>query len=437
MIEPHAVRRTYKSTNLQLSQPISPATHRPFRTQVCEMNPETNLIVLCARISQSALEVSSLRSALSEPLNWTVLEQNAEDHAVMPIVAHVLTQHGKELLPQNILKILQDRLLRAAYNNLAWLQEWLRVLQALANSRIPVISFKGPALGLMAYGSLALREFADLDLLVRRCDVLRTRDVLVHHGYVLNSVVPDDTDGALTRSDDCQISFAKNDERGMKLDLHWGVMPKWSSFQLEVGSLFESASVVRHETISFLCLSPEHLLLLLCAHGTKHCWSNFRLLCDVACHVQSNPNLNWDLCIHLAESSGCDLVMKHGLLMTTEILNLVLPERISQYICDDAKARLLVGKAQAFLFRENKDHSPYLDDRSRYLEVLRYRLACERARPFRKGAATVLRRAFIPNEADWRSLRLPRGLYFLYYLFRPIRLVIERLSILGGRLDWR
>ena len=128
--------------------------------------------------------------------------------------------------------------------------------------------------------------------------------------------------------------------------------------------------------------------------------------------------------------------MKHGLLLTTQILNLELPERISQYICDDAKARLLVDKAQTFLFRENKDLSPYLDDRIRYLEVLRYRMAFERAHPFRNGVATLLRRAFMPNEADWRRLRLPRGLYFLYYLFRPIRLVMERLST-AARLDCR
>jgi len=252
---------------------------------------------------------------------------------------------------------------------------------------------------------------------------------------VLDSIVPDNTDAAFNRFSDRQISFAKNDDYDIKLDLHWGVLSEWSSFQLDVASLFESALVERHERISFLSLSPEHLLLLLCAHGTKHCWSNLRLLCDIACHVRSNPNLDWDLCTRLAESSGCDLVMKHGLLLTTQILNFALPEPISQYICDDTKARLLVGKAQTFLFRENKDHSPYLDDRSRFLEVLRYRLAFERAHLFRNGAATILRRAFIPNEADWRSLRLPRALYFLYYVFRPIRLVIERLSILGGRLD--
>jgi len=433
MIKARLVHRPYNQESSPPNASLVPTSIDRLR----EMNPETNLVVLCARMFLSDSEPSSLRSALTAPLNWGLLEQSAQRNAMMPLVAYVLAQHGTGFIPKDTLKKLQERLLCTAQKNLAWLQEWLRVLDVLADSRIPVISFKGPALALMAYRNLALREFADLDLLVRPCDVVRTRDVLLHNGYVLNSVVPDNTDAALNRFSDRQISFARNDNHEINLDLHWGVTSEWSSFQLDVGSLFESALVERRERVSFLSLSPEHLLLLLCAHGTKHCWSNLRLLCDVACHVQSNPNLDWDLCTRLAESSGCDLVMKHGLLLTTQILSLELPQRISQYVCVDAKARLLVSKALTFLFRENKDHSPYLDDRSRYLEVLRYRLAFERAHPFRNGAATVLRRAFIPNEADWRSLRLPRGLYFLYYLFRPIRLVIERLSIRRFRLDGR
>src|SRR6516162_11621560 len=189
-----------------------------------EMNPETNLVVLCARIFLSDSELSSLRSALTAPLNWRLLEQSAQSEAMVPLVAYVLTRHGTGLIPQDTLKKLQERLLRTAQKNLAWLHEWLTLLDALANSRIPVISFKGPALALMAYRNLALREFADLDLLVRPCDVVRTRDVLLHNGYVLNSDVPDNTDAALSRFSDRQISFGKNDNHEIKLDLHWGVV---------------------------------------------------------------------------------------------------------------------------------------------------------------------------------------------------------------------
>ena len=400
------------------------------------MNPETNLVVLCARMFLSDSTLSSLRSALTAPLNWELLEQRAQSDSIMPLVAYVLTQYGAGLIPQDTLKKLQEQLLRAAQQNLAWLHEWLTVLDALADSRVPVISFKGPALALMAYRNLALREFADLDLLVRPCDVVRTRDVLLHNGYGLNSVVPHNTDAALNRFGDRQISFAKDDNHEIRLDLHWGVLSEWSSFQLDVGSLFESAFIERHERISFLSLSPEYLLLLLCAHGTKHCWSNLRLLCDVACHVQSSPNLNWNLCLRLAEPGG-DLVIKHGLLLTRQVLGLQLPEWITRYATSDPKAHWLAGKAQTFLFREDPNQSPYLDDRTRYLQVLRYRLALEETRRFRRAAALLFRRAFIPNEADWRSLRLPRSLYFLYYFLRPIRLVIEQLPIRRVRLDGR
>ena len=432
MIEPRLVYRPYNQESSSPNASLVPTSIDRLR----EMNPETNLVVLCARMFLSDSEPSSLRSALTAPLNWGLLEQSAQRNAMMPLVAYVLAQHGTGLIAQDTLKKLQERLLRTAQKNLAWLQEWLRVLDVLADSRIPIISFKGPALALMAYRNLALREFADLDLLVRPCDVVRTRDVLLHNGYVLNSDVPDNTDAALSRFSDRQISFGKNDNHEIKLDLHWGVVSEWSSFQLDVGSLFEYASIERRERISFLSLSPEYLLLLLCAHGTKHCWSNLRLLCDVACHVQSSPNLNWNLCVRLAEPDG-DLVMKHSLLLTRQVLGLQLPECVTNYASGDAKAHWLAAKAQTFLFREDRNRSPYLDDRTRYLQVLRYRLALEGGQRLRSSVALVFRRAFIPNEADWRSLRLPRSLYFLYYLFRPIRLVIERLSIRRFRLDGR
>ena len=392
------------------------------------MSPETTLIVRCARTFLSNLEIPALRSALTEPLDWSLVEQNAENHAVMPLVSYVLSQYVAELIPQDRMKRLQDLLFRAARNNLAWVQEWLKILKALTEAGIPVISFKGPSLGLMAYRNLALREFTDLDLLVQPCDVLKTRDVLVRNGYVLDSVVLNDTDAALTRSGNRQVSFTK-EERGITVDLHWGLLHEMFSFQLEVGQLFETAVVESHERISFLALSPEHLLLFLCAHGTKHCWSNLRWLCDVACHIQSNPNLDWDMCIRLAEPAGCELVLKHSLLLTGQVLGLELPDPIGQYASHDTKAHMLAKTAQAFLFRENDERSRYLDDRSCYLEVLRYRLAFAKGWRWRNAAALVFRRVFVPNEADWHRVRLPRPLHFLYYLVRPIRLVVERLYV--------
>jgi Uncharacterised nucleotidyltransferase len=381
------------------------------------MSHEPNVGLLCARTFLNPSEAGSLQLALQEHLNWKEIERYADEHRVMPIVAYVLAKQVGKSIPQDDLKRLQDRSLRTVRNNLLWTQEWLRILKSITEAGIRVIPFKGPALGLMTYRNLALREFDDLDLLVQPRDVSRARDVLIGAGYMLSSVVLDDTNITHTHSSSREICFTQI-ERGFAIDLHWGLLNTVYPFQLDVGQLFEAAVVQCHEKISFLSLSPEHLLLYLCAHGTKHHWSSLRWLCDVASHVQSNPNMNWDRCIYLAKPAGCELVLKHSLILAGQVLGLELPEPLSQYANQDAKARMLAKTAQQFLFREN-DITP------RYSEVLRYYLAF--AKSWRNHASLILMPVFVPLEPDWRFVRLPRPLYFLYYLVRPIRLVIKHL----------
>jgi len=49
---------------------------------------------------------------------------------------------------------------------------------------VECVPYKGPTLALRAYGDLAMREFGDLDLLVRARDVLKAKSVLMGRGYV-------------------------------------------------------------------------------------------------------------------------------------------------------------------------------------------------------------------------------------------------------------
>jgi hypothetical protein len=342
----------------------------------------------------------------------------ADDHSVTPLVAYVVCQQTAGLVPANILQQLQERFLQITRNNLAGVQEWQRLLRALSEAGIPVISFKGPSLALSAYGNLALREFHDLDLMVRSEHVWQVRDVLVRDGYSLWSPLVRETEAALVRSSNRQVCFT-NKQRGSSLDLHWGALHEMFSFQLDVEQLWQAAYVESHEEISFLSLSPEHLLLYLCAHGAKHCWRNLCWLCDIACHIQSHPTTDWDACTRMAELAGCDLLLKHSLLLAEQVLGLQLPDRIRNY-ADEERARVLAEIAQALLLREHGDHPGYLGP-------LRYHLAF--AKGWRDGASLVLERVFVPAEPDWHSVRLPRPLYFLYYVVRPVRFVLERLSV--------
>ena len=385
------------------------------------MNSETNFVMLCARAFFSAAEIPLLRSALAQPPGWQSIDHQADRQCVSPIVAHALLQHAGDLLPEQVIASWKDKVRDITRQNLIWLQEWQHLLQLLEEAAIPVISFKGPALALTAYGDLTLREFHDLDLLVHPGDVVRARDILLGTGYTLWTPVLGDSEQALLRSNNRQLRFT-HPTRGTTVDLHWGLLHEMFSFQLELDDVFAAAKLERREEATFLALSPEHSLLYLCAHGAKNCWAHLSELCDIAAQVRGNTELNWENCIRLAESSGCDRLLKHALLLAERVLQIQLPEAAKQYCSQDENAIALSKTAESFLFLHAQEVPGYW-------RTLQYHLAF--AKTQRERARFIVSRVFAPAEPDWDRIRLPRQLFFLYYLIRPLRFLQEQTTKLA------
>lgn len=377
---------------------------------------EWSFVVRTIRAFLPGAEEENLQAALAEPLQWNTVERIADRHAILPLLIYILNEYKVEVIPQKDREYFHQRWVLAAQNNLVQMQEWQRVLLAFDAAGLHAISFKGPALALLAYQNAILREFTDLDFLVSPEDISAAHDILVRDGYRLRSSAVGNTKATLLRSSNRQLEFV-HEARGTVVDLHWGAMHKMFSFQLPPDQLFESSKIENREGGSFLSLSSEYLLLYLCAHGTKHCWRRLRDLCDVAFYVIATPTIDWELCFALANSTHCDLVLKHTLLLAHQVLGLNLPSGIWSY-CEDTEARELTDIAQSFLFRENNDIG--------YRETLRYHLVF--VKNWRARARFIFQRVFTPAEEDWQRVRLPQPLYFLYYAIRPVRLMLERFS---------
>ncbi len=66
--------------------------------------------------------------------------------------------------------------------------ELIRIIQLLEKNSIETLAFKGPTLSQMAYRDITLRQYGDLDILVRKKDIYKLDTLLKEHGYqrVLN-----------------------------------------------------------------------------------------------------------------------------------------------------------------------------------------------------------------------------------------------------------
>jgi hypothetical protein len=382
------------------------------------MDPETNTVVQCLRVFLSSADGALLRESLASTADWNKLETKAASHSIAPVVSNVLLEYASDLGSQEVLQRCKRRLNGLAKKNILWLQEWQRLMQTFDRAAIPVISFKGPALALGAYGNLGLREFHDLDFLVHPRNVPRTRDKLLAEDYTLWSPVVGNRAESLLLSKNRQLRFT-NRTRGTCVDVHWGLLHEMFPFQLDVEQAFKCARWERSEEAEFLSLSPEYLLLYLCAHGTKNCWSQLSELCDVAVHLQSQSEMDWDGCIRLAEATGCGLLLKHALLLCERVLRIELPEMVKHHCRQDETAIGLSNAAEKFLCLQG-------EVRPDYFRTLRYHLAF--AKTWRERLRLIFVRVFSPAEPDWQHIKLPRPLFGFYYLIRPLRFLREEKS---------
>jgi hypothetical protein len=290
-------------------------------------------------------------------------------------------------------------------------------LDLFADQDIPVIPYKGSVLAQSIYGNLALRPFGDLDIIARKADVHRARDLLLSSGYNLTwpqiPLTVSQEDAYLEAK--YNYKFERPDGR-VVLELHWGISPKYFSVPSEPEWLWNHLEQVSMGGKSVATFSPENYLLILCVHGANHCWL-YRLvwLCDIAVLLHRHPELDWEYLLGQARAQGAHRMLLVGLLLAHDLLGSQLPSDVWGMIKADETGRSLAGNSIHHFTQPNGGELPafYIpryqtNVRERLRDKVRYALFMSE-----------------PSVKDWSALRLPASLAFFYYLMRPIRLVVE------------
>ena len=143
---------------------------------------EHELLVCCAR-TRGAHIVGRLRELAATGVDWEYLFLLARRHAVLPLVYLQLERHASDLVPAESLRKFKKHFQENSARNTVLTAELCRLISLFADSGIESIPYKGPVLGLIAYDNIALRRFVDLDVIVKKADVLKARDILLAEGY--------------------------------------------------------------------------------------------------------------------------------------------------------------------------------------------------------------------------------------------------------------
>jgi hypothetical protein len=211
-------------------------------------------------------------------LDWSAFPPLCEAHSVAPLVCSVLKASAADAIPRAALECLRDSFRQTAILSLTLSADLVKLLGVFQRESIEAILLKGPTLAETLYGNLALRAFADLDLLVHPWDLLRVKKTLEANGYHLRSTLHWPGDSACFRARECQLSFA--DSRNVSVDLHGGLLPDYFPAAFDIGHVWKKLREILVAGRKAPTLSAEQLVLFLCAHGTKHLWERLGWICD-------------------------------------------------------------------------------------------------------------------------------------------------------------
>lgn len=364
------------------------------------------LLLACARTNASP---ERIRSLTESRIDWNYFFLLARRHAVVPLVYQQL----KEIVPQADLALFRKHYQENAARNVVLTAELCRLIDLFASEGIEVIPYKGPLLSLFAYGDLALRRFVDLDVIVKKHDVARARNLLLADNYALSKPLTVEQQELLLRTQH-NLQFTK-DNRRLIVELHWEVAPHLFASTVQTETLWQNLVPFDLNGTPVRTLSADDLLFSLCVHGSRHLWERLGWICDVA-ELISRRTLNWTALLDRAAKADGERMFLLGLHLADKLLDAPLPSEVKRRCAADKRLESLAADVVEHLFN-GPEHVPATST-----EIFKYNLGVRKS----LGARTrYLVHMLRPTDGDIGKRSLPVGLSFAYYLMRPLRLLFK------------
>ncbi len=302
---------------------------------------ESLLLLRCATTHLDENDGHAIRRLCAAGVDWEWIVRVAVDNRVGPLLYRTLREAGlSTVVPAEKMKALENSYYLSLSRSTLFEQAVREILLHFGEEGVEAILLRGLALGEAVYGDSALRPFSDLDLLIRKRDLARVREVLSDLGY---GPPPQAIDDRYFERHHLHLGYLRK-EGGIVAEIHWALDHKYTVFNVDYGEIFGEAVRGPLAGVEALLMPPENLLLSLCVHLVKHCYygkvilpepdfvelmlaSGFLILyCDVAELIRrAGPELDWDLVVRKARRWQIESAVQPSLASVVRLFDAPVP----------------------------------------------------------------------------------------------------------------
>jgi len=375
--------------------------------------PEKRLPVCCSRTQVNSAIAEEIRDLIRGPIDWDFLLLQAAEQSVTPLLCRQLSSVAADLVEPAQLQRLTELTRVNTMRSLVLTAELVRIMDRFASEGIQAVPYKGPILAVQAYGDLALREFEDLDIVVRQRDVAKANDAMISLGY--RSKISGLFSGNAESIVPAEYMYIHGDEaQRMMVEIHSERTMRHFPLPLDLDDLMSRLVPVSVGGHVFFTFAPEETFVLLCVHGSKHFWKRLSWIADIAGFVEAHRDLQWNKIFRLAQVLRANRMVAISLALVLRLFDAPLPLDVFESVRPDAEANSLAAQIERNLLARQPVEFGALT-----LFLLRRQMLDS----FFRGWRYSLRLATLPSEDDAVALRLPSLLKPLYLALRPFRLL--------------
>lgn len=367
-----------------------------------------DFLLACAGARRDA-ELAKAGRFSAEEIDWDDLVEAAASHGLLPRLAEHL-----DGLDEGDIQIAKQTVARASAQSARqtlWLTSLLfTIVDLLQREGIAALPYKGPTLAQLLYGNVTLRQYSDLDILVRPADVPRARHILQEAGFTPTLQLNSSEERAYIASGYEYTFHAAHHPH--VLELQWRVLPRFYAMDFEVENFFRRAQAVFIGDRSVATLGSEDLLLVLSAHAAKHAWSKLSWIREIA-ELAKSSLLDWDRILGESRRLGILRIVAISFCLASKLFGTPVTQPVQRILNQDDGAERIAGKIRSML-RDEQELPVESLGYFRLMADLRERQA-DRLRFWWRLGTT-------PSISEWSLVRLPGPMFPLYRGLRLVRL---------------
>jgi len=368
-------------------------------------------VLACCRVDSDAQKRAFLLDTVRDPeFDESALLAFSHRHGVLPLVYRSMKELAdrEPSFPVRTLESFRSHYRQIAQKNILLASELIR-LQRLAEERgIPLLPFKGPLLAQIAYGDLTLRQFSDLDILVRRQDFRPLAEILTRRNFVPYFPIERYREDRVLfdLNNDCPFYDRK---RGIAIELHWEFFRKLA-LPTAVFAPWAETRRVTLNGVELHTLKDETHLLYHSLHGSKHLWERLIWIVDIDRFLRECPDLDWEEILSKARRLGARKMFLLGIFLANELLATPLPDPI-QKACEPLRGDPIV----TYVLSELQSTDPTPEE-----SLIKWKKIVALRDDTRHKILTVLEFLFRPGINERRTVILPDRWFWLYWPLRPL-----------------